>query len=456
MRNNNPEDLQAIEQQQSIADPKEVPSTVEHRFSDHQEVSEFSLSEDPLLEGLLLFCDLYARTASATQLTAGLPLDHNGRLTPALLERAGARVDLVVSVRSGQDIRRIPNGLLPVMLMLQDGSVVLLTERRGNCCTLLATQLPKKPFEMELAELKSLHSGDVVFCTPAPRLEERDTAFSVQSGTRHWFWSEVSRYKWHFVEIAGAAALTNILALCTSLFSRQVFDRVVPNQAFATLWVLVVGVLIAIALELVIRLTRSYLVDIVGKRLDLGLSSRIFEQALGLRLERRPKSTGSFVNQVRECDTVREFFTSTTIAAVSDLPFVFLFIGVIWLIGGPIAYVQIAAIPMIIIPGLLAQPALSKFSRRHLRESSIRNGLLIEAMTGAETVKSLRAEGRFQRLWEEYAVLLASNSTSTRALTNGLSYVASSVQQLAYIMLMVVGVYLISTGELTSGGLLAC
>jgi ATP-binding cassette subfamily C protein LapB len=175
-----------------------------------------------------------------------------------------------------------------------------------------------------------------------------------------------------------------------------------------------------------------------------------------MQLDRRPRSTGSFVNQVRECDSVREFFTSTTIAAISDLPFVFLFIAVIWMIGGPMAYVQIAAIPMIVIPGLLAQPALSKFSRRHLREGSIRNGLLIEAMTGAETVKVLRAEGRFQRLWEEYAVLLATNSTSMRALTNSLSYIASSVQQIAYVMLMVVGVYLISTGELTSGGLLAC
>lgn len=411
--------------------------------------------EDPLLEGLLVFCDLYERPASASQLTAGLPLDPNGRLTLNLLERAGARVDLTISVRSGQDVKRIPNGLMPVMLRLKDHSVVLVTARHGNKVTLLAPQMPAKPFEMNVAELQDLHHGEVVFCTPAPRTDDRAGAFGIQPG-KHWFWSEVSQYKWHFAEIAGAAALTNILAICTSLFSRQVFDRVVPNQAFATLWVLVIGVLIAISLELVIRLTRSYLVDIVGKRLDLGLSSRIFEQALGLRLENRPKSTGSFVNQVRECDSVREFFTSTTVAAISDLPFVFLFIAVIWMIGGPMAYVQIAAIPMIVIPGLLAQPALSKFSKRHLRENSIRNGLLIEAMTGAETVKVLRAEGRFQRLWEEYAVLLASNSTSMRALTNSLSYIASSVQQIAYVMLMVMGVYLISTGELTSGGLLAC
>lgn len=412
-------------------------------------------ARDPLLEAFLVICGLYERHISAAQLTAGLPLDAGGHITVGLLERVGARADLSVSVRHIKHIKSVPAGLLPAMLELKDRSVVVLMAVGKDSCTILRPQLPSKPIDLSLEDIGAQLTGTVIFCAPVARNDDRIGLFGTQKG-KHWFWSEVSKYKLQFAEIAGAAALTNVLAICTSLFSRQVFDRVVPNQAFATLWVLVIGVLIAIALEFTIRMTRAYLVDIVGKRLDLGLSSRVFEQALGLRLDQRPKSTGSFVNQVRECDSVREFFTSTTIAAVSDLPFVFLFIAIIWVLGGPMAWVQIAAIPLIVIPGVLAQPALSKVSNRHLRENSIRNGLLIEAMTGAETVKVLRAEGRFQRLWEEYAALLAVNSTKMRALTNSLSYMASSVQQIAYVMLMVVGVYLISVGELTTGSLLAC
>lgn len=412
-------------------------------------------THDPLLESLLIVCGLYERHVSATQLTAGLPLDASGHVTIGLLDRIGARADLSISVRHIKNIKSIPTGLFPSMLLLRDKSVVVALSVEDDKCTILRPELPSSPIELNVDEINKLLTGTVIFCAPIARSNERAGLFGTQKG-KHWFWNEVSKYKLQFIEIAGAAALTNILAICTSLFSRQVFDRVVPNQAFATLWVLVIGVLIAISLEFTIRMTRAYLVDIVGKRLDLGLSSRVFEQALGLRLDQRPKSTGSFVNQVRECDSVREFFTSTTIAAVSDLPFVFLFIAIIWIIGGPVAWVQIAAIPLIVIPGILAQPTLSKVSNRHLRENSIRNGLLIEAMTGAETVKVLRAEGRFQRLWEEYAALLAINSTKMRTLTNSLSYMASSVQQIAYVMLMVVGVYLISVGELTTGSLLAC
>ncbi|MGN6447480.1 MAG: type I secretion system permease/ATPase [Brucella intermedia] len=424
-------------------------------LSRERSVDILNAGEDPLLDGLLLLCDLYERSASGPQLTAGLPLSADGKLTLDLMERAGSRADLAISVRSGQNIQKIPGGLLPVLLVMQDHSVIVLSACQRNECTILVPQMPAKPLTISLEDLQAEHSGTVVFCAPTPRFDERAEAFGAQK-EKHWFWSEVRQYKWSFVEIAGAAALTNILAICSSLFSRQVFDRVVPNQAFSTLWVLVIGVLIAIGMEAIIRITRAYLIDMTGKKLDLGLSSRIFEQAMAMKLAERPRSTGSFVNQVRECDSVREFFTSTTIAAVSDIPFVFLFIAIIWLIAGPMAYVQILAIPLIVIPGLLAQPALAKASRRHLRESSIRNGLLIEAMTGAETVKVLAAESRFQRLWEEYAVLLASNSTAMRAITNTLSYLASSVQQIAYVMLMVVGVYLIADGQLTSGGLLAC
>lgn len=426
-----------------------------HLLNRERHIDLLHAGEDPLLEGLLFLCEFHDRPTSSSQLTAGLPLDEQGRMQFALVERAMARVNLDGTVRYGQKLERIPKEFFPVLIEIDDGSVAVLKKRAGHSCIIVQPQLAAKEISISLDELVARHTGVVVFCMMAER-KSADEAYLQIGGKKHWFWSEVAKFKWQFIEIAGAAALVNTLALATALFSRQVFDRVIPNQAIATLWVLVIGVMIAVVLELVVRTIRAYLVDAAGKRIDLELSARVFERAISIQLASRPKSTGSFINQVRECDSVREFFTSTTIATISDLPFVILFIAVIWMIAGPMAYVQIAAIPLIVIPGLLAQFSLRKASRHHMKESAIRNGLLVDAMTGIETVKVLRAEGRFQRIWEEYTVLLARNSTHMRAITNTLSYLASSVQQIAYVMLMVVGVYLAATGELTTGGLLAC
>ena len=411
-------------------------------------------SPDHLLDGLLLLCRLYDRPASETELTAGLPLVE-GRLTPALLRRAAERVSLDVQVKEREKLSAIRPELLPVLLIRKDGSVCVLSELGETECTVILPEMDSRQQVVSLEALEAEHSGTVVFAAPLLREDGRADGFAPVE-KQHWFWGEVARYKWNFLEIAAAAAIANMLAITSSLFSMQVYDRVVPNLAFATLWVLAIGVGLAILMEATIRIVRSHLMDVVGRRLDLSLSARIFERSMGIRLEARPRSTGSFTNQVREFDAVREFFTSTTINALSDLPFVVMFITVIWLIGGPVAWVLIGAVPCIVIPGLLAQWPLSKMSRMHIKEGSIRNGLLIEAMSSAETVKSLQGETRFQRLWEEYTALLAGNGTHMRALSSALTYSAMAVQQACFVLVMVVGVYQIAEGEMTAGALLAC
>ncbi|MFC6488110.1 type I secretion system permease/ATPase, partial [Nitratireductor sp. GCM10026969] len=371
------------------------------------------------------------------------------------LRRAAARADVDARVREVTDLGAVRAALLPVLLLQRDGSVCVLSKIGEEECTILLPEVETREQVVPRAALQSDCAGLVVYAAPLAREDDRADDFAPTS-RGHWFWSEFSRYKWNIGEIALAAAVANLLAITTSLFSMQVYDRVVPNLAFATLWVLATGVGLAILIEASMRIVRGHLMDIVGRRLDLALSSRIFERALGIRLEARPKSTGSFTNQVREFDAVREFFTSTTIGAVSDLPFVAFFIIVIALIGGPVAWVLVAAVPCIVLPGILAQWPLSRMSSMHLKESSIRNGLLIEAMSGVETVKSLQAEGRFQRLWEEYAVLLAGNGMRMRVLSAVLTYSATAVQQASYVMVMIVGVYQIAAGNMTTGALLAC
>ena len=411
-------------------------------------------ARDHLLEGLLLLCRLFDRPASVAELTAGLPLI-DGRLTPELLGRAAARAALDMRVKYHLRIGRIAQGLLPAMLVQKDGSVLLLSAVEGDLCTVIAPEMETKPQQVPLALLEADHSGVVAFVAPLARQDGRAGAFGAEP-EGHWFWGEVARHRRDFLEVAFAAAVANLLAIATSLFSMQVYDRVIPNLAFSTLWVLTLGAGLAIMIEAMIRVVRSHLMDRAGRRLDLTLSSRIFEKAMAIRLDARPRSTGSFTNQVREFDAVREFFTSTTISALSDLPFVILFIAIIALIGGPVAWVVAAAVPLIVLPGLLAQIPLARLSRLHLREGSVRNGLLIEGMSSIESVKALRGEGRFQQRWEEYSALISANGARMRDISGALGVAAGAVQQAAYIFVIVAGVYRISEGLMTQGALIAC
>ncbi|MCO6177490.1 type I secretion system permease/ATPase [Ciceribacter sp. RN22] len=412
-----------------------------------------SKRRDVLLEGLLQLCRLYNRPATAAELTAGLPLE-DGHLTTSLLRRAAARANLDVRVGNA-DIRRIEPDLLPVLLIRDDGTVTALIRVDGEQCTIAMPEMESRHLTVETEVLAASLSGVVVFAAPLMQKDGRADGLAAEP-SRHWFWGEVNRSWADFLEISFAAALANVLAVGSSMFAMQVYDRVVPNLAYATLWVLTVGVGLAIVIEAAIRLLRARLMDVAGRRLDLRISSRLFERALSIRLESRPKSTGSFVNQVREGDAVREFFTSTTIGALSDIPFVIFFVTIIAIIGGPVALVLVVAIPLIVVPGILAQWPLSALSREHLREGAVRNGLLMEAMFGAETVKATQAEGRFQRLWEEYSALLAGNGVRMRAISVMLTFSATAVQQLAYVMVMVVGVYRVGAGDMTVGALLAC
>lgn len=424
---------------------QEAPKTARHEAAEEVPTVDF-------LDALLLICRLYNRPATSSELTAGLPLE-DGRLTVGLLPRAAARANLQISVQR-RKLGAIKTHQLPVLLILSDGSVITLVSRVGEECRIVFSGHDNGSQLMPLSSLVARHTGVVIFFTPLARPDERAGTYAAEPAS-HWFWGEIARSRWDFVEVGFAAALANLLALGTSMFSMQVYDRVVPNLAFPTLWVLAIGMLTAIAIEAVVRVVRSNLMNSVGKRIDRKLSARVYEQVLNMRLEARPTAVGAFSSQIRELDAVRDFFTSTTIGTLSDLPFVALFLMVIWMIGGPLVWVLIAAIPLIVLPGLLAQWPLSRMSRQKLRQGAVRNGVLIEALSSAETVKALQGEGRFQQLLEEYTEYVSHNNMRTHRLSSLLSYGATAVQQVSYIMVIVAGVYEVAAGNMTTGAMLA-
>ncbi len=258
-----------------------------------------------------------------------------------------------------------------------------------------------------------------------------------------------------YLDVMLASSVANVLTLAAMLFTMQVYDRVIPAQSIPTLWVLFGGLAIALSFAFLMRVLRTHISDLVGRRADLRISDRVFGHALRIRNDARPKSTGSFVAQLRELEQIRELTTSTTIGAVSDLPFFVLFLGVIWMIGGHLVLVPLAALPVLLIPGLLAQRPLARLSREGMRESSIRSAMLVETVQNMDDIKLLRAEPRFQNQWNHLNETTASVGMRTRRLTGVLNAWTQEVQQLVYTCVVLVGAYAVMAGELSVGVLVA-
>ena len=271
-----------------------------------------------------------------------------------------------------------------------------------------------------------------------------------------WFWESLLKYKKVYIDVIVASLVVNILSIFSSLFSMNVYDRVIPNQAHETLWALAIGVFIAYIFDFLLRTLRSYFVDTANKKGDNEISAMLFERVMGLRLEHRPTSSGSMANTLKEFDSLRDFFTSATLLSVVDLPFVLIFILVIGWIGGYLFLVPLLAIPLIIFSGLIFQPALERAMNLNLTEASQKHGLLIESISNLEAIKSLSTEGYFQNKWE--SILEASSASSFRSkfLATIIINLTSFIQQVAYVLIIVIGVYLIEKNALTMGGLVAC
>ncbi|EPF69880.1 type I secretion system permease/ATPase [Acinetobacter rudis] len=271
-----------------------------------------------------------------------------------------------------------------------------------------------------------------------------------------WFWSIVLQDWKRYIDIMFSSLITNVLALATIVFSMQVYDRVVPSQSIPTLWVLFGGVMLASVFEFILRVSRIYLSDIIGKRADLKISDRVFGHALRIKNNERSKSTGTFISQIRELDGVRELVTSTTITAIADLPFFFLFLAIFWLIGGNLFWVMLLIVPLMIIPCLLVQKPLSKLAQEGMRESAIRNATLVESVQGIEDIKLLRAESRFQNQWNHMNDVSAEISLQQRKIIGVLTAWIQKIQGLAFVFVVLVGSFDVMKGDMTTGALVAC
>jgi len=410
--------------------------------------------QDPLLASLVELSAFLGYPHSRDALIAGLPLEEEG-LSPALAVRSLERAGFVASL-SRRRIDEIPTPTLPCVLLLDNKEACLLIERRAS--GKLVAMLPETgrgEIELDAKELSARHTGYVIFAKQAFR-PEQSTESTATERAASWFWGTI-RSAWPiYAEVVLAALMINLFALASPLFVMNVYDRVVPNQAIETLWALALGVVTVFVFDFLLRILRGYFVDTAGKAADIKLASRIFEQSLGIKMASRPGSAGAFANNLREFETLRDFFTSATLVAVIDLPFVVLFVAIVWFIGGPIALVPAIAIPAVIVVGLLVQLPLQRITRQTFKEAAQKHGLLVESINGLETIKAAGAEGQIQRRWEQFVGATATSTTKARFFASfGVNF-AAFAQNLTTVGIVIFGVHRIGEGLLTVGALVAC
>jgi len=409
---------------------------------------------DALLECLLVVARAYGATITRDAATAGLPLkDH--RLVPSLFDRAARRAGLT-SRLARRPLDRLNEDLFPVVLLLEgEQACVLLGWSADGQARVIYPDLNDAEVLVPADELVGRYLGTAIFVRPRFRFDARTPTVGSMK-RRHWFWGTIRENRALYRDVLLAAFLINVFAVAMPMFTMNVYDRVVPNNAVDTLWMLAIGVALVMIADVVLRTMRGYFIDLAGNRVDVKLSAYIMERVLGIQMEQRPASAGSFAANLRSFETVRDFITSATVSAFIDVPFALIFIVVIGWIAWPMIIPILLGALLVLLYSMSVQSRMHDLAETTYRAGALRNATLVESLVGLEAVKSLGCEGHMQRKWEQSASFLARVSSQLRLLSSSTVNTAMWVQQTVSIGIIVLGVYLIGEGELSMGGLIAC
>ena len=414
-------------------------------------------SQDSLQGCLLFFLKHYRLNYSLTAVMSGLPLVKN-RLTPQLFTRAARQAGLASRVvkRAARDIS--PH-VLPAVVMMSSGRSMILKARTlegaegQGSFAVVDTFTGEEHVYSSLPDFEKVYGGFVILVRQGLGAE---LSQGMGDPAKAWFWTTVRQFRPLYGKVAGAALVINLVALGSPLFAMNVYDRVVPNQAYETMWVLAFGVLVAFAFDAIFKQLRVYFLDVAGKGADILLGSKIYHQLLNLRLGDSKMSAGAFANQLRDYDSLRDFFTSSTLVTLVDVPFLFVFIFVIWLLGGTIALVPLVAVPLLIATSTIVQGPMMGLTREVAKDSDAKHGHLVETIYALENIKSMGSQSHAQGRWEQLTGTVARVGTKTRFLSNLALNLGGFVQQAVYVLLIIWGVFKVTEGEMTMGALVAC
>jgi ATP-binding cassette subfamily C protein LapB len=408
---------------------------------------------DPVLDCLAYLAREADRPSSPVLLRAGLAVADDGTLPfhqiePAL-EQVGMRAEPVT-----RKLKNWPASKCPAILELADERAAVLLDSRDGEGLVYAPGVAE-PMWVKLAELEPAYTGRAVIVEVDPTREREGERPWDTAKRSHWFWSEVWKVRREFWPVLLAALVVNLLAFAMPLFTMNVYDRVIPNKAISTLWVLALGVVMALGFDFVLRVARARLIDEVGKKLDAKLSQKLFEKVMNLPMANRQGSTGAFARRVSEYEMVRDFFASTTVVLAVDVVFLVLFLGLITVLAGWLVVVPIIGIIIMFVAGMSLQRAMGRAALDAQADSSLQHSVLVESIGGAETLKAARAESQMLGRWRRYSSMSATTSERMRRLTAVAVNLASISQQMISVGLLIGGFYQFQQGNMSMGAIIA-
>lgn len=411
---------------------------------------------DALLQALVWLTGHHGRERSAAALRSGLPVE--GHLQPEQAVRAMKQAGYHASIIT-RSLDQISPLMFPVVALLRDGDACVIAKR------LETPQLGECSYEIVLpaanntrctvmqSELNQEYLGHLLAAAPLlPNTPDGDPDLLHHGG--HWLWGTLRRFTPYYRSALLAALVSNVMMLVTGMISSVVFDKVIPHQAMVTLWTLAAAGTLAVLLDLAAKQLRAHLIDMSGRKADLIIGSLLFRQTLGIRMEHRPVSAGAYAHHLAQIEVVREFFASATLSTLSDLPFIVIFVGMTFIVGGPLGWVLTLAIPVILAIVLLLQGSLRRASQAGMKFQTDLHGVLVEAVDGLEDLKTCGAQGRFLKRYEDATAQAAGSALQARAISALSTNLSSSAQQAVTLIMLVVGVYLIHDGVISAGSLI--
>lgn len=418
---------------------------------------------DPLLECLIAFAKLYHRPISIDALISGLPIEP-GKAGPELFSiKSSKGLFSRVAKRAGfaarlikRDLDQLSGLLLPCILILNNRNACVLEsiDKENNRARVIYPEISDGEEWIDLERLEEEYMGFAYLLKREFKKRSQPLRL-IKAKESHWFWGTLARSKEIFISVILASVLVNLFVIATPLFTMNVYDRVVPNDAMETLWVLAVGVLLVYLFDAVIRYVRTYLLEVAGKKSDIIMSSILFEQTLNLRMDNWPKSVGSFANNLRDFESIRNFFTASTMATLVDLPFSIIFLIVIGYIGGALIFIPLLTITALLIFSFLMIKPLRESVEATFEASAHKHSHLIESLHNIQTIKTLGASHHSQWAWEESSGEIATKSMRARMLSGSIAVVTNFMVQLNTVAIIVFGIYQISDLQLSLGGLIA-
>jgi ATP-binding cassette subfamily C protein LapB len=422
-----------------------------------------NLRMDALLDCLVLFTKLYHKPFSAEALTAGLPIEPGAEApelfsinnAKGLFSRAAEKAGLKSSIVKRPLAQISPLQLPMIILLSNQGACILdrFSEDGEQAKIIMPAEEPVEQW-VDTEDLSDEYIGYGFMVKKAfEYADENSRTLHLQQ--KHWFWSTLKLSLPIYKDVLYASLLINLFVLASPLFTMNVYDRVVPNNAIETLWVFALGVTIVYVLDTFLKFTRTYLLETAAKKSDVIMSSIIFEKILDLKMEHHPSSVGSFSSNLRDFDSIRSFLTNATMAAVIDLPFAIIFLSVIAYIGGGIVLFPIATMVFILGYAFFIKKPLRESIESSHEASAKKNAILIETLSNIETLKSLGTLGQVQYKWEESTGEIAAKGLKSRMISASIPTITQLLIQINTVMIIVYGVYQIQDFALSMGGLIA-